>query len=44
MHEYNLVNLETVNGISRPDELEKIKQNIVLRIQYIIVAAKLQWL
>jgi hypothetical protein len=29
MHEYNLVNLEMIPGISRPDEQEKIKQNIV---------------
>lgn len=29
MHEYDLVNLEPIQGISRPDEQEKQKQNIV---------------
>ena len=36
MHEYNLVNLDRIEGISRPDELEKLKQNIVKDLIVII--------
>ena len=32
MHEYNLITLNAVDGVSRPDEKEKIKQNMVYTI------------